>query len=200
MKAALDSDIYPYLKHFAFNEQETNRNAMCCTWLNEQSARELYLKPFEECVKNSDGRPLAIMSSYVFVGTQWAGGCSELLNGILRGEWGFRGMVLTDYFGNYGYMDADRAVRGGSDIMLATIGSEAIMTDTESATSVLAMRNACKNVLYTVVNSSVYADYTGAEIPGWMMLVYGIDGVLAVILIAVEAAVIVRYRKKPAEK
>lgn len=200
MKAALDSDIYPYLKHFAFNEQETNRNAMCCTWLNEQSARELYLKPFEECVKNSDGRPLAVMSSYVFIGTQWAGGCSALLNDILRGEWGFRGMVLTDYFGNYGYMDADRAVRGGSDIMLATIGSEAIMTDTESATSVLAMRNACKNVLYTVVNSSVYADYTGAETPGWMMLAYGIDGVLAVILIAVEAAVIVRYRKKFAEK
>lgn len=84
--------------------------------------------------------------------------------------------------------------------MLATIGSEAIMTDTESATSVLAMRNACKNVLYMVVNSSVYADYTGAETPGWMMLAYGIDGVLAVILIAVEAAVIVRYRKKLAEK
>lgn len=62
------------------------------------------------------------------------------------------------------------------------------------------MRNACKNVLYTVVNSSVYADYTGAEIPGWMMLVYGIDGVLALILIAVEAAVIVRYRKKLAAK
>lgn len=196
MQAALDSDIYPYLKHFAFNEQETNRNAMCCTWLNEQSARELYLKPFEECVKNADGRSLAIMSSYVFVGTQWAGGCSALLNDILRGEWGFQGMVLTDYFGNYGYMDADRAVRGGSDIMLATIGSEAIMTDTESATSVKAMRNACKNVFYTVVNSGVYADYTGTETPGWVMLTYGIDGVLAVILIAAEAVLIVRYRKK----
>ena len=76
------------------------------------------------------------MSSYVFVGTEWAGGCPELLNEILRDEWGLRGMVLTDYFGNYGYMDADRAVCGGSDIMLATIGSEAIMTDTKSATSV----------------------------------------------------------------
>ncbi len=95
------------------------------------------------------------MSSYVFVGTEWAGGCPELLNEILRDEWGLRGMVLTDYFGNYGYMDADRAVCGGSDIMLATIGSEAIMTDTKSATSVQAMRTACKNVLYTIVNSNV---------------------------------------------
>lgn len=102
------------------------------------------------------------MSSYVFVGTEWAGGCPELLNEILRDEWGLRGMVLTDYFGNYGYMDVDRAVCGGSDIMLATIGSEAIMTDTKSATSVQAMRTACKNVLYTIVNSNVYEDYTGS--------------------------------------
>ncbi len=200
MMAALASNIYPYLKHFAFNEQETNRNAMCCTWLNEQSARELYLKPFEECVKNSDGRPLAMMSSYVYIGTEWAGGCSALLNEILREEWGFRGMVLTDYFGNYGYMDADRAVRGGSDIMLATIGSEAIMTDTTSATSVNAMRNACKNVLYTVVNSGVYEDYQGSITPDWMKLVYGIDAVLAAVLIALEAVVLIRYKKAKNEE
>ena len=196
MKAALDSGIYPFLKHFAFNEQEINRNAICCTWLNEQSAREIYLKPFEECVKNAEGRALAIMSSFVYVGNQWAGGCSALLNDILRGEWGFQGMVLTDYFGNYGYMDADRAVRGGGDIMLGSIGDEAIMTDTASATSVQAMRTACKNVFYTIVNSGTYADYTGNETPDWMMLVYGIDGILAVILIAVEVVLIVRYRKK----
>lgn len=196
VNAALDSNIYPYLKHFAFNEQETNRNAICCTWLNEQSARELYLKPFEACVKNSEGRPLAIMSSYVFVGTEWAGGCPELLNEILRDEWGFRGMVLTDYFGNYGYMDADRAVRGGSDIMLATIGSEAIMTDTKSATSVQAMRTACKNVLYTIVNSNVYEDYTGSTTPDWMRLAYGIDGTLAVIFMIAEILIIRNYRRK----
>jgi len=128
---------------------------MLCTWLTEQSARELYLKPFEECVKEnrdlggaSAGYPLAVMSSYVYVGTTWDGGCDALLNGILRDEWGFKGMVLTDYFGNYGYMDADKGIRGGSDIMLGTAGNDAIVTDQQSATSVQAMRTACHNVFH----------------------------------------------------
>ena len=46
--AAYPYGVYPYIKHFAFNEQETNRNAILCTWLKEQAARELYLEPFEE--------------------------------------------------------------------------------------------------------------------------------------------------------
>lgn len=120
--AVYEYGIYPYIKHFAFNEQETNRNAILCTWFNEQSARELYLKPFEECVKANEDQALAVMSSYVYLGTEWAGGSTALLNDILRGEWGFRGLVLTDYFGNYGYMDADKAIRGGSDAMLGTAG------------------------------------------------------------------------------
>src|SRR5699024_618909 len=105
VSAAVEHNIYPYIKHFAFNEQETNRNAMLCTWLTEQSARELYLKPFEECVKNTPSGKLAVMSSYNYIGTQWAGGCSPLLQDILRGERGYEGMVISDYFGNYGYMD-----------------------------------------------------------------------------------------------
>lgn len=196
VQAALDNDIYPYLKHFAFNEQEINRNAMLCTWLNEQSARELYLKPFEMCVKNAEGKPLAMMSSYVYLGTDWAGGNDTLLNQILRDEWGFQGMVLTDYFGNYGYMDADRSIRGGGDIMLGTIGSEAILTDTTSATSVIAMRRATKNVLYTIVNSNPYVNYAGRTMPNWMKVAYGIDGMLAVVLISLEALVIRGYKKK----
>lgn len=148
-EAAYTHGVYPYIKHFAFNEQETNRNGMLCTWLTEQSARELYLKPFEDCVKANQSQALAVMSSYVYVGTTWDGGCSALLNDILRGEWGYKGLVLTDYFGNYGYMDADKAIRGGSDIMLGTAGNDAILTDQTSAASVLAMRQATKNILYS---------------------------------------------------
>lgn len=194
VRAALDKGIYPYLKHFAFNEQETNRNAMLCTWFNEQSARELYLKPFEECVKMADGKPLAMMSSYTYLGTEWAGGCSALLNDILRGEWGFKGMVLSDYFGNYGYMDADRAIRGGGDIMLGTIGSEAIMTDL-SATSVIQMRRATKNVLYTVVNSNAYSEYTKGEVADWMKLTYGIDAIVIIMLLGLEIVFVRSYVK-----
>lgn len=197
--AAYPYGIYPYIKHLAFNEQETNRNAMLCTWLTEQAARELYLEPFEECVKANDGSALAVMSSYVYVGSEWDGGCAPLLNGILRGEWGFKGMVLSDYFGNYGYMDADRAVRGGTDAMLATAGNDAIMTDQESATSVLAMRQAAKNILYTIVNSNAYSDEAYAEgnaMPGWQKTLCAVDVVVVIVLAALEVLLVRSYKKK----
>lgn len=196
VKAAIEEGIYPYIKHFVLNEQEINRNALLCTWVDEQSVRELYLKPFEYCVKNTEKGKLAIMSSYNYIGTEWVGGSSALLKDILRGEWGFRGMVLSDYFGNYGYMDADRAVRGGTDIMLGTAGNEAIMTDL-SATSVIAMREAVKNVFYVTVNSSAYEDYTPGSIPGWMQVMYVLDAILFVIFIGAEIFFIKNYRKRP---
>lgn len=200
--AAYPYGIYPYIKHFAFNEQETNRNGMLCTWLTEQAARELFLKPFEECVKANNGEAMAVMSSYVYVGATWDGGCSALLNDILRGEWGYRGMVLTDYFGNYGYMDADKAIRGGSDIMLGTAGNDAILTDQTSATSVLAMRQATKNILYTVVNSNAYSDdaYAAATAtPSWLRTAYTLDAVVIVLLIAAEVLVLRGAKKKKQE-
>ena len=141
-----------------------------------------------------------MMSSYNYLGTEWAGGCSALLNNILRDEWGFRGMVISDYFGNYGYMDADRAVRGGTDMMLGTAGNDAIMTDQTSATSILAMRQAVKNIFYVTVNSAAYEDYTPGQIPSWMMVMYVVDGVVAVLLIAVEIVLIRRYMKKRVNK
>lgn len=194
-KAATDHGIIPSLKHFAFNEQETNRNAILTTWLSEQSARELYLKPFENTVKASEGSSVAMMSSFNYIGTEWSGGAQELLKNILRDEWGFRGMVLTDYFGNYGYMDADRAVRGGGDLMLGVAGNEAIMTDL-SATSVIAMRTAVKNAVYTIVNSGVYENYVPGKTPRWMVMSYAVDAVLLLVLIMAEIALIRSYRRK----
>lgn len=140
------------------------------------------------------------MSSYNYLGTEWAGGCSALLNNILRDEWGFRGMVISDYFGNYSYMDAGRAVRGGTDMMLGTAGNDAIMTDQASATSILAMRQAVKNIFYVTVNSAAYEDYTPGQIPSWMMVMYVVEGVVAVLLIAVEIVLIRGYMKKRVNK
>lgn len=195
VSAAVEMGIYPYIKHFALNEQEINRNALLCTWITEQSARELYFEPFEYCVKNIEKGKLAVMSSYNYLGTEWAGGCSALLNDILRGEWGFRGMVISDYFGNYGYMDADRAVRGGTDMMLGTAGNDAIMTDL-SATSVIAMRQALKNVFYVIVNSAAYENYVPGSIPSWMQTMYVIDAILAVLIILAEFMVYRGYCRK----
>ena len=64
-----------------------------------------------------EGGAKAVMSSFNYIGTQWAGGTSALCNTVLRDEWGFRGFVLTDYFGVYGYMDSDMGIRGGTDLL-----------------------------------------------------------------------------------
>lgn len=121
------------MKHFALNDQEANRCDMLCTWADEQSIREIYLKPFEISVK--EGGCDAVMSSFNYIGHKWAGACDELLNKVLRDEWGFVGMVLTDYFGVYGYMDADQAIRNGTDFCLVNYDTATNhVTDTTSAT------------------------------------------------------------------
>ncbi len=195
VEGIVNAGMYPFIKHFVLNEQEINRNAFLTTWSNEQAMREIYFKPFEDTIKAYPDGKIAVMSSYNFLGTEWAGSCTQLLNDVLRGEWGYKGMVISDYFGNYGYMDADRAVRGGTDMMLGTAGNDAIMTDL-SATSVIAMRKAVKNILYTTVNSSAYENYVPGETPGWLKMIYAADAIMAVLLIAAEAALIIRYRKK----
>lgn len=195
VEGAVQSGMYPYIKHFVLNEQEINRNALLCTWITEQAMREIYLKPFEESVKSYPDKKIAVMSSYNFIGTEWAGGCEALLKEVLREEWGFKGMVISDYFGNYGYMDADRAVRGGTDMMLGTAGNEAIMTDL-SATSVIAMRQAVKNIFYTTVNSSAYENYVPGTIPVWQRMMYAADAVIAALLLMGEVLAVRNYRKK----
>ena len=202
-EAVYSYGVYPYIKHFAFNEQETNRNGALCTWLTEQSAREIYLKPFEEVVKANDGttngEALAIMSSYVYVGSEWDGGYAPLLKTILREEWGFEGLVLTDYFGDYGYMDADKAIRGGSDMMLVSATTDNIVTDQTSATSVIAMRNAAHDIFYTVVNTNAYSEenYSDATAtPAWQILLRNVDIALAVLGILIEILLVASFLKK----
>ena len=147
---AKSKGVYAFVKHFALNDQETNRVAMLCTWADEQTMREVYLKPFELAVK--DGGATAIMASFNYVGNTYSSGSSALMNDVLRGEWGFRGFVETDCFGGFGYQIGDQAIRNGNDAMLATIEGSNVITD-DSATSVIAMRTAAHNILYTAVNS-----------------------------------------------
>ena len=187
--------VYAYIKHFALNDQETNRNVMLCTWANEQSIREIYLKPFEIAVK--DGGAKAVMSSFNYIGAEWAGASSALCNTVLRDEWGFRGFVLTDYFGVYGYMNSDQAIRGGTDCMLVSYDTETNhVKDTSSATSVKAMRQACKNIMYTVVNSRAYEpENLNTGLPTWQIMAIAIDVVLGAAIIGLEVLTVKSYRK-----
>lgn len=190
--------VYAYIKHFALNDQETNRTEMLCTWANEQSIREIYLKPFEIAVK--DGGAKAVMSSFNYIGTQWAGGTSALCNTVLRDEWGFRGFVLTDYFGVYGYMDSDMGIRGGTDCMLVAYDTETNhVTDTTSATGVQAMRQACKNIMYTVVNSRAYdPENLATGLMTWQIMAIVIDVILAALIVVLEVFAIKKFKKAKA--
>ena len=193
---AKSKGVYSFMKHFALNDQETNRTNMVCTWANEQSIRETYLKPFEMSVK--EGGAQAVMSSFNYIGYTYAGASSNLLQTVLRDEWGFKGFVLTDYFGGYGYQNADQEVRAGNDSMLATTKITNHITD-KSATSVKAMRQAAHNILYTAANSWQYANgEPKVATPIWKTAMYVAWGVVAVLVIGLEFLTIKRYlsRKK----
>ncbi len=80
--------------------------------------REIYLKPFEVAIKNFEGTSIGVMVAFNFIGTAWVGASKPLMTEVLRDEWGFRGAAITDYFGGYGYQNADAGVRAGTDLML----------------------------------------------------------------------------------
>lgn len=205
VSGSMEKGVYTYLKHFVLNEQETNRYNMLCTWVNEQAMREIYFRPFELAVK--EGGSTAVMSSYNYIGGEWTATSDELLNGLLREEWGFQGMVLTDYYSSYagwkrGYMDGDRCIRNGNDALLATydVGDNYI-DDTDSATSILAMRQACKNIMYTVVNSRAYEDENiNIGLLPWQMIAIVVDVILCAAFVALELTVVRKgYHKRTKE-
>lgn len=187
--------VYSYIKHFALYEGNAK---MVSVWSNEQAIREIYLKPFEISVKQ--GGANAVMVSWSFLGDKWTGESSNLMNTVLRDEWGFRGMALTDFFRNngHGFMNADAALANGVDAMLSTFnGEENNVANPEHPTSVLQMRNACKNVMYTVVSSWAYDgehEETGME--NWKKAGIGIDIVIALFMAGMEVLVIRGYKKR----
>lgn len=103
------------------NDQESHR-AGIFTWADEQTMREIYLKAFEIPVKKS--ACFGVMSAYNRIGTDWCGGCSELLKDLLRKEWGFEGFVVSDYSNNFignGHMSPVLTVYNGNDTMLTGV-------------------------------------------------------------------------------
>lgn len=142
------------IKHFAMNNEETNARSGIYVWCNEQALRELYLRPFEIAVK--EGGAHGVMSSFSHIGYKWCGGNPELLQDVLRGEWGFSGFVTTDAVLS-GFMDAEKAARYGNDLMLETgiAASERKITKAYRNDPVgitLALRDRTHNLCYAFVN------------------------------------------------
>ncbi|MBW3082074.1 glycoside hydrolase family 3 protein [Bifidobacterium phasiani] len=193
MLGAADRGVYSFTKHFALNEQENERNGQLCTWSNEQAIREIYLRPFEEIVK-ADGDAQAMMGSYNYIGNTYASAHEGLNQTVLRDEWGFKGFVETDYFSgaNYSYQDADQVIRAGTDAMLASTDTTNHIDD-DSATSVIQMRRAAHNILYTAVNSWRYENgEPDSGMPVWQVAMIAADVVIGVLLVGLEALAVKR--------
>lgn len=187
VKGAATKGVYGYIKHFALNEQETHRDQNgLITFSNEQAMRELYFKPFEMTivdntvsvnynahVVDADGNITgyemktaevpactAVMSAFDRLGATWAGGHYELITGVLREEFGFDGMVLTDYdTGNY--MNLKQMLVAGADAKLfiyyaawdGALGGDDVGENLNYAVA------AAKNILFTVANSAAMNGY-----------------------------------------
>ena len=171
--------VYCYPKHFALNDQETNRSGVC-VWSNEQAMREIYLKAFEIVVK--EGNNHGLMSSYNRIGTVWSGGCEALLTDVLRGEWGFEGAVATDY-ANAKLLNADQALMAGGDLMLSTTGATLSDKVTGSIEGQQKLRQASKNVLYMVVNSRAYTNPVEMGFPYWILAQVALNIVLMLLVV-----------------
>lgn len=212
VQGAASKGVECYMKHFVINDLESHRTLNGpCTWVNEQAFREIYLRAFEIAIKeptvelkyleytyDADGNPTgatsatrvirastAIMSSFNRVGSVWAGGCGELLNGVLRGEWGFMGTVVTDYNSSR-HMHVEEGVANGNDLMLAnesTLPSR--FADINNASTLQVMRQAVKNIVYSHVNSNAMNGRAAGEkisyaISPWVYGVIALDAVLVI--------------------
>ena len=219
VSGAASKGVYCTLKHFAVNDQETNRvnGAGIAVWANEQAMRELYLKPFEYTVKNATqtiryisdelgtmsekemAGATAVMSSYNRIGATWAGGSYALMQTVLRDEWGFEGLAITD-FDLYEFMYPDQSIAAGTDLILSTSDMKR-MEDTDSPTALNNLRKSCHNILYTVAHShamngivpGTIISYTAAPWETGLMIGNVVVGAL---LILGVAWVIIRVRKK----
>ena len=188
--------LYPYIKHFALNDQEGNRCSFLLTFASEQAIREIYLKPFEIATKGYEHTQRAVMSSFNWIGTEPSCANNNLLNNVLRGEWGFVGMVETDYDGSYGYMISDHCVRNGNDLMLGFAMAASNQFTDESASATLAMRQACKNILYTVGNSGYYTNGSAGGMDNMTKIFLGADIGVALVIVAIEAILLINAKKK----
>ncbi len=152
VEGAAQFGIYTYIKHFALNDQETERRTIQ-VWANEQSMRELYLRAFEIAIK--EGGTIGIMSSFNFLGTTWAGGSKALMTDVLRTEWGFEGVAVTDWT-NPSTMPVSAGLRAGNDLWLgANVTYSAAKAYNETPNDIhFLLRQACKRILYATANSN----------------------------------------------
>ena len=190
-KGLADGGKGGFIKHFAVNDTEYHRVGLF-TWLTEQALREIYLRPFEEAIKN--GKASALMSSFNRVGAVWTGGSQALIQGVLRNEWGFKGMTITDYTENEKLQDANQQFRAGGNYILSKSNFNDPGQNDASTRYKWRLRESAKQVIYGTLlpqydnylynsDTSHKAIISSAKSPWiwWKPLLYCIEGLVIVI-------------------
>ena len=145
------------LKHYAANNQEDNRNAVNNT-ITERALREIYLKGFEIAVKTAN--PMAIMTSYNLNNSMPAADDYDLCTDIPRGEWGFNGLVMTDWGG--GQSTPVNSMHAGNDLIMPGGSSKSIAEATGVTLPLGDLQKATRNVLNVIMDSTQFKKI-GAE-------------------------------------
>ncbi len=191
--------VYCFVKHFALNEQETHRSSNGSgSWVTEQAMREIYLKPFELAVK--EGGATAVMSSFNRIGAKWTGGDYRLITEILRNEWGFKGMVITD-FNTTTYGNLKQMAYAGGDLNL---GNDMTLIDAiepdwcnaNDTADLIVLRNCTKNILYTVANSNALNGEVDHYVMAWWKILIIVLDCAAVAGVGVWGYFVIRKKVK----
>lgn len=196
-RGAMNMGLYCTAKHFAFNDIEANRTSMENCWMSEQAAREIYLKAFEIGCKSGDISGL--MVSYMWINGEWLGANYGLITGIVRNEWGFKGMITTDNTsgGNMKWMSASRFIYAGGDILLSYPRLRLDNTVKTSDEGISAMKISSKHILYTIASAYLNRFEAAKEGPNGFIPYFILINILlygAVIACAVtEGVFLTRY-------
>ena len=179
--------VYVYMKHFALNDQETNRaaNNQVSVWAQEQAIREIYLKPFQMGVE--DGGARGIMLSMNRIGSTWSGDHYPLLTNVTRGEWGFNGIFITDYLASMDPVMIDKMLAAGANLVLST--TEFRLSDVKANWCRAYLRDSTHLVLYHQANSLAVNGLGGENVkfevgtPIYKIGLWVLMGLLAIYLI-----------------
>ena len=154
--------FYVTVKHYACNNQEDNRNFVSSN-LSERALREIYLRGFEICVR--DGGAKGIMTSYNRLNGVYTPNSHDLCTKLLRNEWGFDGVVMTDWFStNKGQANNALALKAGNDLIMPGGGSfkkEILQGLKSGLISEEDLRRCCANVVKSILHSATQREYIG---------------------------------------
>ncbi len=157
-----EEGYYVTVKHFACNNQEDERNFVSSE-VSERALREIYLRAFELSVR--EGGAKGVMTSYNKVNGVYAPNSHDLCTKLLRNEWGFEGVVMTDWFStNRGQADNGKAIAAGNDLIMPGGGSfkkAVVRAVKEGSLPREDLQRCCANVVRAVLNSAVQREYIG---------------------------------------